>query len=484
MQTAYQVLSDPQERAWYDSHEAAILRGDSDPTGGDDSEDTAKYERNIGVTSGDDITRLLRRFNANVEFTDAPSGFFGFLRDTFETLAREEEVAAVREALNDAPEYPSFGHKDDEYDDVVKSFYAVWNGFATRKTFAWRDRYRTSDAEDRRTRRLMEKENKRFRDEGIREFNDAVRLLVAFVRKRDPRFTPNTQTEAERQDALRKAAAQQAATARAANAKMMADVKVAEWTKTREPEELVEEEEEESEEEHFECVACRKTFKSENQWEAHERSKKHLKAVQALRKKLQREGQVLDLDDEGGTGVATPMSEEEPVDEGLVGDVKHDDQDIAEVYEDMQAQEHLGKAFDGLSVERSVEEVETVPEPVKHEQDLNSPNSDSDSDSSSARPDDLAKSTNSNYKPPASNPEDDVEGLTEDIPKLGKAAQKRARKAAAAAPTQGDQTHRCATCNAAFPSKTRLFQHIKDHGHAAPVPSANTKGGKGKKGKR
>jgi DnaJ family protein A protein 5 len=40
---------------------------------------------------------------------------------------------------------------------------------------------------------------------------------------------------------------------------------------------------------------------------------------------------------------------------------------------------------------------------------------------------------------------------------------------------------RCAVCQASFPSKTRLFTHIKDQGHAAPIAQVKAKSGKGKK---
>ena len=64
IQAAYEVLSDPQERAWYDSHESAILRGD-DGAGGEEH----SYE-NVRVTSADDLARVVRKFNSHVEFTD------------------------------------------------------------------------------------------------------------------------------------------------------------------------------------------------------------------------------------------------------------------------------------------------------------------------------------------------------------------------------------------------------------------------------
>lgn len=310
VQSAYEVLSDPQERAWYDSHETQILRGDDPATGGAAA---GEYEYgNVKMTSAEDLARLLRKFNSGVGFTDAPSGFFGFLRETFDQLAKEEEAAAHWEGV-DLPDYPSFGHKDDAYDDVPKSFYAVWLSFSTRKSFAWCDKYRLSEAPDRRYRRMMEKENQRFREQGIREFNDSVRALIAFVRKRDPRYIPNTQTEAERQKVLRDAAAAQAARARAANQVNTEDAAIPEWaqTITKDENEGVIGESESEVDEVYECVACKKTFKSEKQWDAHEKSKKHQKAVYALRKKMQKENAHLNLDSEPTSGDATPLDPED-----------------------------------------------------------------------------------------------------------------------------------------------------------------------------
>ena len=100
----------------------------------------------------------------------------------------------------------------------------------------------------------MEKENRKFRDEGIRDFNDAVRALVAFVRKRDPRYIPNSQTEADRQKILRDATAAQAARSRAANQAKLNEHVVADWTKSKEPEE--EASFSESEEEEVDRIEC------------------------------------------------------------------------------------------------------------------------------------------------------------------------------------------------------------------------------------
>ncbi|KAM0717558.1 hypothetical protein Q7P37_007410 [Cladosporium fusiforme] len=472
VQAAYEVLSDPQERAWYDSHESSILRGDS--AGG---EDAPSYQ-NVRMTSADDLARMVRKFNSNVEFTDSPSGFFGFVRETFDQLATEEEAAAQWEDV-DVREYPTFGHKDDEHDDVVKQFYNAWANFATVKSFAWRDKYRLSEAPDRRVRRLMEKENNAARQDGIREFNEAVRVLVAFIRKRDPRYTPNTQSEADRQKALCDAAATQRARARAQNEAKIGEEAVPEWSKFREEDELEESEEEEQEQEIIECVACDKQFKSERQYEAHEKSKKHQKAVHALQRKMKKDNAHFDLDEAVGSGSGTPLVNEE--------DYEIIDEEPFEVIDnESQANGFAGHASsEGQKNEGEVdaESEDSTPEKeakpagdtINHE----SPDG-SDDDSDYASPEAVRRRLEeTSLNVDAS----DDEPAPSQQRKLGKAAQKRAKKAAAEMPSeQADDGQKCATCNATFPSRTRLFQHIKDHGHAALKPAV---GGKGKKrGKR
>lgn len=305
VQSAYEVLSDDQERAWYDSHRDSILRGDS--SGASDGD---HYEHNVRVTSAIDIVRLISRFHSRIPFTDDSTGFYGVLRDTFAKLAEEEYSACDWEGL-EIVQYPDFGSSIDDYEDVVKPFYRVWMNFSTKKTFSWRDAYRASDAPDRATRRLVEKENKRLRDEGIREFNDAVRALVAFVRKRDPRFVPNSQTEADRQKILRDAAAAQAARSRAANRSKFNQHIVPDWAQTSPATEEADSTESEDleEVEHIECIVCGKTFKSEKQYETHEKSKKHIKAVQQLQREMRKENKYLNLNDISHSGSGVPNEE-------------------------------------------------------------------------------------------------------------------------------------------------------------------------------
>lgn len=307
VQSAYEVLSDPQERAWYDSHRESILRG----VDVDDSEQPPEFN-NIRLTSTEDILSLIRRFNNAVPFTDEPTGFFGIVSETFAHLADEEMAAGEYDAGNE-PSYPLFGDSTDDYDSVVKKFYAGWLGFATRKTFAWKDKYRMSDAPDRRVRRLMEKENKKLRDDAIKDFNDTVRFLVTFVRKRDPRYLPNAQTASERQASMRSAAAAQAARSRAENQRKVDQEVVPDWVRSRDADgsEIdghFLESDEESEVEHIECVVCDKLFKSDKSFHAHEKSKKHLKAIQQLQHQMRKENAQLDT----GTPVPRSESHDEP----------------------------------------------------------------------------------------------------------------------------------------------------------------------------
>ncbi|KAI8351674.1 hypothetical protein B0O80DRAFT_110882 [Mortierella sp. GBAus27b] len=187
---AYEVLSDPHERAWYDSHRDAILRG------GDPSDQT---EGAAGTTSA----VLMKYFSSTAfkGFEDDNAGFFSIFRNLFNKLAEEESEA--EDSTGDQTHYPTFGMSTTPYDNNsdsdVKQFYNSWLTFSTQKTFAWCDKYRLSEAPDRRVRRAMEKENKKLRDVARKEFNETVTSLATFIRKRDPRFLAHQEQQKEKQ---------------------------------------------------------------------------------------------------------------------------------------------------------------------------------------------------------------------------------------------------------------------------------------------
>ena len=428
-------------------------------------------------------------YGKKIDYDNVPTSFFNILRDFFDTLAEEEARAAKMEGLP-IVDYPSFGEKNDTYEDVAKPFYATWNGFSTEKTYFWEDRYRYSEAPDRRVRRMMEKENKKLRDEAIREFDNSVRSLVAFVRKRDPRYQPNFQTDADRQKALRDASAAQAARSRAANAVNM-KAEVPEWAQTRAAEDSEESSDEEIVEEHYECVACHKTFKSEKQFEAHEKSKKHQKSVYQLKKQMQKENDRLDLGGTGqSSGILTPMSDNEDNEEGKSdNDDKMSDSIAALKLEEISSA--AGVAWADLSEEDESDTFEDegyVLKDVVAESSEGSSEEELGDEYASRAEVTNRLTTLPTLEEVTTQEEHDEEAAAAKSeasePKLGKAAQKRAKRAAKqAAADQEEAKHMCANCSAAFPSRAQLFRHITDFGHAAPVPQGRKTVGK-KKGKK
>ena len=492
VQSAYEILSDPQERAWYDAHRDSLLRG-SNING-------EHHENNVRVTTAEEVVRFFSQISGPIDFSSSPTGFYCTLSDLFDKLAREEDAACKWEGLEPI-QYPSFGHKDDPYEDVVRPFYTMWSGFATRKSFSWKNLYRYSEASDRKTRRMTEKENKQLRDEGIREFNDAVRSLVAFVRKRDPRFKPNKQSEADRQKGLRDAAAAQAARSRAANEAKITEEVVPEWTRANDtdPGELPDDEWAESSpaKQEVECLVCNKSFRSEKSYEAHERSKKHIKAVQQLRRQMQREDRDFNFNAPGMTL------------EPLIGVVVDDTDNLCEDIEGNE-QDHLTTECNqnslggSVSLDKGADQNSGSSPKLSVEPGGPESDKDEDEDEDYAPQKDFeqrlvegSESVGDGSALQNTLNEPQVDALAEKLmdtclsdldetttkSKLGKAKEKRAKKAVQKSSLNAgsEAEPRCNACQEDFHSKTRLFDHIKMAGHAQPVEKA-TKGRRGRRG--
>ncbi|KAK7752106.1 hypothetical protein SLS62_005849 [Diatrype stigma] len=529
VQAAYEVLSDPQERAWYDSHHDAILRGD-DPTDADAAAGPQHYH-NVRLTTADEIYALIGRFNKTVPLDDSPGSFFTVLRETFERIADAEYAAAADSddpSASSVPEYPSFGTSQDG-ERTARAFYGpAWQHFSTRLGFAWRDRWRLADAPDRRVRRLMEKENRKAREDAAREYADAVRALVAFVRKRDPRSGAGTGgsavSEAERQKVLREAAAAQAARSRAAHQEKLKKSEagdafvVPEWARSRgegegegegrgeHDSEFATEEEEESEVEHFECVVCGKIFKSEKQYEAHEKSKKHIKAVQQLRRQMRKENANLDLDQDrdqdrdqsgggadGGNddGAPAALEEEEPD----VADEGDPSPPSPSLEEDETAAPSKGTAATATPTTAMTSDGEGEGE-SEHDDDIDDDYASRDAvearlttgGAKQTKVDDDLKLAGHVADISLKSEDEDEEGesqvTAQSLKKMGKAKAKREKKAARQAAEAVSGSHTCTGCNASFDSKTKLFKHLDESGHAAlktAGPASSNKSSKKKK---
>lgn len=94
-----------------------------------------------------------------------------------EKLKKEENTSSI----------PRFGNSKSEWNEVDR-FYKYWSNFISRRSFAWMDKYKPSEAENRRVKRLMEKENKKFRDQARKSRNELVRHLTEYIKKRDKRI--------------------------------------------------------------------------------------------------------------------------------------------------------------------------------------------------------------------------------------------------------------------------------------------------------
>ncbi|KAF8556166.1 DnaJ-domain-containing protein [Imleria badia] len=300
IQQAYEVvLSDEQERAWYDSHKASLAPAPDAEAVFEDIRRGAPppRARDRGLT----VRHLSRFFDASVwsGFDDGQDGFFTLYRNLFSRLAQEEGM------LSDI-EYPHFGSSTWSWTSpttpsgAVKNFYSAWLNFSTLKEFTWMDHYNTLDAPDRRIRRIMEKENKKARDDARKEYNETVRSLAMFVRKRDPRYKSHLAHQARLNQSKANgssAPSGRKSTSRRAQANNTPYIEQ-EWqklTKDHQNDDLEWAAAEGEDPEEWECVACGKSFKSEAAWDSHERSKKHMKEVERLKRDMMRENEEFEL---------------------------------------------------------------------------------------------------------------------------------------------------------------------------------------------
>ncbi|PJF18339.1 Zinc finger, C2H2 domain-containing protein [Paramicrosporidium saccamoebae] len=282
VQAAYEVLSDPQERAFYDRHRSSIL----------------SQHRRREDDDAPDLDDLVKYFNTDVYegFGDGPKGFFTVYRQLFEFLEEfeaEEELDRhghdYQRGRQTGPKatYTSFGSKNAPYEPMVRQFYDKWLHFISNRTFDEGDRYQPTYGDNRRMRRAMHKENSKERDRQRREFSDTVRELAAFVRKRDPRYVAFQQNIKEKREREEKERKERDRVRRQEEAASFVEQ---DWNAVG-LEQLVralDESDDDSEEtdveieEEFYCAPCRKLFRNHGQWKSHEKSKKHKQTLYSL----------------------------------------------------------------------------------------------------------------------------------------------------------------------------------------------------------
>lgn len=276
---AYEVLSDPVERTWYDSHRERILSASSSSN----SANAAPGEFNLNLWP-------FFSPSAFSGFGETGNGFYAVYSELFKKVHMQEQVFGRMYGNGDVGEAPELGGRDTPYQSVY-SFYRYWQGFSSVKDFGWCDKYDVLQAPNRKVRRLMEEENNKVRKRERREFNNSVRQLASFVKKRDKRVIEKQLElqKIQKQKELERKARQLALEKEKQD--QIRQYKEQAWTVPSDQEEWDSDESDDDDgtvkldktSEDLECMICGKRFKSVKQLQNHERSKKHLENLAALK---------------------------------------------------------------------------------------------------------------------------------------------------------------------------------------------------------
>ena len=478
VQQAYEVLSDPQERAWYDRHRDVILAGGEEEYV-EDSLDLMQYLSTMAFSG----------------YGDDENGFYTVYAMVFRTIDEEEQP--YWEDDDDCPA-PPFGDSKSDYADVVGPFYAYWLGYCTKKSFVWVEKYDTRQAPNRPTRRAMEAENKKARDAARKQRNELVHTLVDWVRRRDRRVKVHAQAAREREEERRRRAEELKNEQRRERMRELDEFQEAEWSSMATLEdqlasveagvmaEFGDKDDECDGDSDIDiqdvpsCVACEKVFASAAALLNHQRSKKHRENVALLRAQLEADG-IDGNDEETSAGIAQVLADLDKTDLADGGatassggkkskKAKRKRRQMAAAFDDDSdddMDEELLAAMEGVLLAKGAGEMEQ---------------------------NDLSEQTVVDGAAPA------TAAATADEPDTGGEKNKKKTKTkkngggggGQAASQRPDAELSCGRCTKRFSSRNKLFAHIKETGHALPIHMAESlsaesrpaKGGGGKKGRK
>ncbi|XP_016307518.1 dnaJ homolog subfamily C member 21-like isoform X1 [Sinocyclocheilus anshuiensis] len=478
IQAAYDVLSDPQERAWYDNHREALLKGGVSGEYQDDSIDLLQFFT-VTCYSG---------------YGDDEKGFYTVYRNVFETIVKEEMEHSKDEEEEEEDVFPSFGDSQSDYDTVVHLFYGYWQSFCTRKNFAWKEEYDTRQASNRWEKRAMEKENKKTRDKARKEHSELVRQLVAFVRKRDKRVQAHKKLVEEQNAEKTKKVEELRRKQKLHRAKLAEDYKEQSWAAMSELEKELQQmeaqygqefgdasESEEDEEEvenrqetanvdrgdvvqadgaaemndyydDLYCPACDKSFKSDKAMKNHEKSKKHREMVALLRQQLEEEDKSLSH--------SSAEREEEDDDE-------LDDTPRQKLSKRQKKKKRQQKNVNNLPDDPEIDS--TVPQSTEERP---APPPDSGNNEDAPVP---SEDPDEKLKPEEREPTNQKSSAKTKEKKGGKDSKKNSKPHGGVEVSQEKEVNlRCVTCQYEFATRNKLFDHLKTTGHATALSSGNT----------
>nr|CAB3238882.1 ZF(U1like)-8 Zn-finger (U1-like)-8 [Phallusia mammillata] len=461
IQAAYDVLSDPQEKAWYDKHRTQILH-------------KSEFEGFKDSTS--DILEFFTP-SAYRGFGSDDNGFFSVYRDLFKRIAEEDKRFCDDHSEEDFEELPSFGDLDSDYESVVHLFYGVWQSYCTKLTYVWVEKYDVHEAPDRRIARLIEKENKKERDKEKKNRNEIIRDLVRFVRKRDPRVQSYREKLAEVAAEQAEKAAQKRAevlrsrieeTALYAEKNMQQNLEHA--NRVSELENAMKEEfgfssdeershsekenssaEESDHNDELYCVACNKNFKTTQAVKNHEKSKKHKEKFTRLQAEMKEEQE--NNPEQDSTGLAEEDLEEEI-------DIPIQPKKLTKK---QKKQRKLHNELFGEEMDDAPQA--TIPQDCGQIKEF----------------EDNETSISLNTEENEISTENDIkeQNVKETLPvsstrRKKKTKSSKTRNSQISNQSQADaathaQNNFCVTCNREYPSRNKLFQHLKSTGHVMIV---------------
>lgn len=528
IRAAYEVLSDSQERAWYDSHKQQILN--DDPIGAND-DGTFEYEVDASIT-GVTTEELLMFFNSALytRLDDTPAGFYQIAGKVFAKLAKDEVLNGRKLGLEkfnlhqddhfeqdintlgyrkasemhssnyqnsaDCSLFPPFGESSTEY-ELLKEFYKKWSDFSTLKSFSWKDEYMYSKMYDRRTKREIKKRNDKARQQAKNEYNKTVKRYVAFIKKLDRRMKDGAKKaeelkrskERQRQKELRDAYL-------ADRTNNLSEFKIQSWQAIEEEnlEELekryneadqtvknIDEGDSENEIIVYDCFICNKRFKSEKQLTNHMNTKVHRKRLLNIQREMKLESMTLGLDDlsdfEDFSSAAESLDESDSEDSEVLEEQKEStleriNEELANIEKQL-ADIDVSNDSQEYSDEQGAEiEVSDIDSFQKEDDEMSITGNEETLDGERSEDDELSKLLAS-LKENVIDQEEDKSWKNDKKKKNSKTKAKKndgkSNGPKIIEPLKSSfSVESCGTCGESFESRNRLFKHVKSSGHAAP----------------
>lgn len=490
----------------YDNHREQILRGGH-----------TEYE--------DNCLDVYQYFTASCYkgFGDDPDGFFKVYGTVFDTIAAED--IEFMETEKDFEEIPKFGSSLSDYEEVVGPFYAYWQSYCTKKSYAWLSNYNINEIRDRRILREIEKENKKLQQKARKDRNEEIRALVAFVRKRDKRVLEHKRLLEERatanrlkqeqkriqqiQERRKELEEQKRKTHNSASHNAYeAQLKELENAYASSGEDFDDDDsgnelengaqgislDDETITDYYlddlYCVACNKSFKNASSFSNHESSKKHKDNIEKLKREMQLEENGITEDDENDEDDPSAIVNNEVIissDENSEIPLANSKLKKKGNKSKRKQQVKVIELDDDNEVDAASNSVNlldiSIHESDKDDWDNNDKRNKKMKNKKIQKPKQSSMTTPSSDTAPSNK-------LSDENTKAPVKLSKKSQKLEMPEVTPGlDVNHVCVSCKGVFESKNKLFQHLKKTGHGVYIPelhasaSKSTDSGKGKRKK-